>query len=365
MRRDGDTEAHPDARRGRGALTNTSGRFESEARVAIDDGWGSLDAEPAPIRTTIAIDTTKTIIARNKSPDVPFDRSINPYRGCEHGCIYCFARPTHAFLGLSPGLDFESRLFVKPDAAKLLRQELAKPGYRPAVMALGTNTDPYQPIEREHRVTRSVLEVLAECNHPLAITTKSNLVVRDLDILAPMAKRGLAKVCVSVTTLDRGLARAMEPRAPTPTRRLEAIAALSAAGVPTAISCSPMIPGLTDHEMEALLAAGARHGAAEAGCIPVRLPLEIEDLFKQWLASTVPDRAKRVISLVKAMRGGKVYDSTWGKRMSGEGPMADLLRRRFDIACARLGLNRRHHEFDLTHFRRPLIGRDDRQLSLL
>jgi DNA repair photolyase len=365
MPQDGKTEAHPEARRGRGAVTNTSGRFEPEARVAFDDGWGSLDAEPAPLRTTITVDTTRTIIARNKSPDIPFDRSINPYRGCEHGCIYCFARPTHAFLGLSPGLDFESRLFVKPDAAKLLRQELAKPGYRPAVMALGTNTDPYQPIEREHRVTRSILEVLAECDHPVGIVTKSNLVTRDLDILGPMGKRGLAKVCVSVTTLDRHLARAMEPRAPTPTRRLEAIAALAEAGVPAAISCSPMIPGLTDHELEALLAAGARHGATEAGCIPVRLPLEIEDLFKEWLAANVPDRAKRVMSLVRQMRGGKAYDSTWGKRMTGEGPVAALLRRRFDLACARLGLNRRTYEFNLTLFRRPAPPEDQRQLKLL
>jgi len=365
MIKHGGTEAHPDARRGRGSVSNASGRFESERRVAIDDGWGSLDAEPSPLRTTVTVDTTRHIIARNKSPDIPFDRSINPYRGCEHGCIYCFARPTHAYLGLSPGLDFESKLFVKPDAAALLRKELARPGYKVDVMAMGTNTDPYQPIEREHRITRQVLEVLLECGHPVSIVTKSNLVVRDLDILAPMAKLGLARVAVSVTTLDRTLARAMEPRAPTPARRLEAIAELAAAGVPTAIMAAPMIPSLSDHEMEALLAAGARHGATEAAYTLLRLPLEIEGLFVEWLNANVPDRAKRVISLVKATRKGKAYDSTWGQRTVGTGPIAELLARRFKLTCDRLGLNRRDWSYDFSHFRQPIREKDERQLRLL
>ena len=356
---------HPDGRRGRGAVTNTSGRYESEARVAIDDGWGGADEEPAPLRTTVGIDTSRSIITRNQSPDIPFDRSINPYRGCEHGCIYCFARPTHAYLGLSPGLDFESKLFIKPEAAALLRKELARPGYKVDVMAIGTNTDPYQPIEREHRIMRQVLEVLMECGHPVAIVTKSNLVLRDLDILAPMAKLGLARVAVSVTTLDRALARAMEPRAPTPMRRLEAIAALAEAGVPTAIMTAPMIPSLTDHEMEALLAAGARYGATEASYTVVRLPLEIEGLFVEWLNTNVPDRAKRVMSLIKSMRKGKAYDSTWGQRTVGTGPLAELIARRFKLTCARLGLNRRDWSFDFSRFRPPILEKDQRQLRLL
>jgi len=365
MVKDGGTTTHPDARRGRGAVSNSSGRYEPEARVALDDGWGSLDAEPPVLRTTVTRDSTKAIITRNTSPDIGFDRSINPYRGCEHGCIYCFARPTHAYLGLSPGLDFESRLFAKPEAASLLKRELSKPGYKPAPIALGTNTDPYQPIERDWGITRQILEVLSDCGHPTTIVTKSNLVLRDLDILTPMAKRGLAKVAISVTTLDRGLARAMEPRAPTPARRLEAIATLAAAGVPTAIMTAPMIPGLSDHELEALLAAGQRHGATAAGYTLVRLPLEIEGLFAEWLATNVPDRAKRVMNLMKSMRGGKAYDSTWHQRTVGQGPLAQLLARRFKLTCQRLGLNERDLKLDVSQFKPPYVQKDERQLSLL
>ena len=365
MREDGKAVPHPDARRGRGAVSNASGRFEREARVEIDDGWGNLDAEPPPIRTEVSVDSTRGIIARNNSPDVSFEQSINPYRGCEHGCIYCFARPTHAFLGLSPGLDFETRILIKPDAARLLRQELGRRGYKPSFIALGSNTDPYQPVERQYRITRSILEVLAECGHPCSILTKSNLVLRDLDILVPMARRRLVQVALSVTTLDRALARAMEPRAPTPSRRLEAIAALAEAGVPAGVMTAPMIPGLNDHELEALLAAAARHGASQAGYTSIRLPLEIHQLFEEWLASNRPDRAKRVMSLVRGMRKGKAYDSSWGQRTVGTGPLADVLARRFELACARLGLNQREFVFDFTQFAPPVVEKDDRQLRLL
>ncbi len=338
--------------KGRGAVTNRAGRFEPHSRHAVDDGW-ERDEVPARIATVVTVDKTQSIIARNDSPDVPFDRSINPYRGCEHGCIYCFARPTHAFLGLSPGLDFETRLFCKPDAARLLEKELRRPRYRCDVMALGTNTDPYQPIEREHRITRSILEVLAAYDHPVAIVTKSALVLRDLDILAPRAARGLAQVCVSVTTLDRDLARRLEPRAPTPERRLEAIRALSEAGVPTGVMAAPMIPGLNDSELEAILARGREAGAGLAGYILLRLPLEIGDLFREWLDAHAPLRAKHVLSLVRETRGGKTYDSTFGKRMRGTGSYAELLGRRYRLACSRLGLNERDYRLDTGRFRPP------------
>jgi DNA repair photolyase len=355
--------------KGRGAVSNRSGRYEREERVAVDDGWGGVPAEgedeaessPGP-RTTVAIDTTRTIIARNDSPDIPFDRSINPYRGCEHGCIYCFARPTHTYLGLSPGLDFETKLLMKPDAAELLKRELRNPRYRCDVMAMGTNTDPYQPIEREHRITRQILEVLDQHNHPVSIVTKSALVMRDIDILGSMAKRGLAAVALSVTTLDRDLARTMEPRASTPPRRLAAIAALSAAGIPTSVMVAPIIPALNDMEIERILAASAAAGAKSAAYVLLRLPLEIKDLFEEWLQANVPDRAKRVLDLVRQTRDGKLYDAQFGKRMTGSGPVAQLVRQRFKLAIKKLGLNQRTWNLDVTKFRVP-PGPGD-QLSL-
>ncbi len=355
--------------KGRGAVSNRAGRHERHGREAIDDGWRHDDGEEdaaleAPgLRTELFRDTSRTIIARNESPDVPFDRSINPYRGCEHGCVYCFARPTHAWLGLSPGLDFESRIFYKPEAAKLLDKELRRPAYRCRVMAMGTNTDPYQPVERTLRITRGILEVLAEFNHPVGIVTKSALVLRDLDILGPMAEKGLAQVCVSVTTLDRRLARALEPRAATPPRRLETIRALSEAGVPTGVMAAPMIPALNDDELEDILAAARRAGAGLAAYILLRLPLEITGLFEEWLAAHAPDRARRVMSLVRGTRGGKSYDSTFGQRMKGTGAYAKMLRRRFEIASRRLGFDAgERFRLDETQVRPPI--EQDGQLAL-
>ena len=347
-------------RKGRGAVSNRTGRFEPHAYETVDDGW--LVEDLPPLRTTVTRDASKSIIARNTSPDVPFDRSINPYRGCEHGCIYCFARPTHAFLGLSPGLDFESRLFYKPDAARLLEEALYEPGYECRVMAMGTNTDPYQPIEREYRITRSILEVLSDCDHPVGIVTKSALVVRDIDILAPMASRGLAQVCVSVTTLDRRLARLLEPRAPTPGRRIETIGRLADAGIPTGVMAAPTIPGLTDHEMEAILVAARRAGASSASYILLRLPLEIADLFTEWLQTHRPDRASRVLGLMRQAHGGKVYESAYGRRMRGRGPYAEMLAKRFEAACTRLGLAGERPKLGTGKFKRPLRRGD--QLAL-
>ncbi|MDR3513426.1 MAG: PA0069 family radical SAM protein [Caulobacteraceae bacterium] len=339
--------------RGRGAKSNQTGRFESASRQDFDDGWTDDDAAPAQVDTTLTAEKARVILTRNDSPDIGFDRSINPYRGCEHGCIYCYARPSHAYMGLSPGLDFETRLFFKPEAAQLLERELSKPGYRPARVQLGANTDPYQPVERRLRITRGVLEVLSRFNHPLGITTKSVLVTRDIDILAPMAAANLVVVAVSVTTLDRRLARAMEPRASTPERRIEAIRQLSAAGVPVIVGASPMIPGLNDHEMEAILERAAEAGAANAYYTALRLPLEIKDLFREWLAAEQPDRAARVMSLVRQMRGGKDYDPQWGKRMRGEGPIAELMSRRFRLARRRFGLEREIGPLNLEAFRPP------------
>jgi DNA repair photolyase len=352
-------------RKGRGAVGNASGRFESEVRVAFDDGWGSLDEEPLPLDTTYTRDSARSIIARNDSPDIPFDRSINPYRGCEHGCIYCFARPTHAYLGLSPGLDFESRIFVKEDAAALLRAELSKPGYSCDIIALGANTDPYQPIDRKLEITRRILEVLREFRHPVGIVTKSALVQRDIDILAEMARDRLAVVSVSLTTLDRALARKMEPRAATPERRLETIAALSSAGIPVNVMTAPMIPALNDMEMERLLEAAAERGAKGAGYTLLRVPLEIKGLIEDWLATHAPNKAKHVMSLLRDTHGGKPYDSEWGKRMRGTGPYAEMLRIRFERACHRLKLNERRGlwRLDTTLFRPP--PRPGDQLSLL
>jgi DNA repair photolyase len=352
--------------KGRGAVSNRTGRFEAHATVRIDDGWLLRDPDeddaPRP-RTTLAVDAARSVIARNDSPDVPFDRSVNPYRGCEHGCVYCFARPTHAYLGLSPGLDFETRLYWKPDAPALLERELRRPGYAPDILALGANTDPYQPVERETGLTRRILEVLRDFRHPVGVVTKSALVLRDLDILAEMARDGLASVAVSVTTLDRDLARAMEPRASTPARRIGAIRALSEAGVPTAVLASPMIPGLNDHELEAILEAAAEAGAKSANTILLRLPLEIADLFREWLEAHVPDRAARVLSLVRQSRGGALYRSAFGERMRGTGPYADLLAGRLALAQRRLGFDRRRWDLRTDLFRPP--PRPGDQLALL
>jgi DNA repair photolyase len=322
--------------RGRGAKTNASGRYESQTREAFDDGWTEEDPQPAQVQTTLQAERAKTILTRNDSPDIGFDRSINPYRGCEHGCIYCYARPAHAYMGLSPGIDFETRLFFKPDAAQLLEKELSKPGYKVAPVHIGGNTDPYQPAERKLQITRAVLEVLERFGHPATVITKSALIVRDADILARMAARDLVRVAISITSLDRKLARSMEPRAATPERRFWAVKQLKAAGVPVGVSFAPCIPGLNDHEMEAVLQRAAEAGADGAGYITLRLPLEIKDLFREWLEADYPDRARKVMSLVRQMRGGKDYDPQWGARMTGHGPVADLMRTRFRRASKAL-----------------------------
>jgi DNA repair photolyase len=346
---------------GRGAVSNASGRYEKQARVLIDDGWSG---EPEPsLKTEVLRDSSRTIITRNTSPDISFSQSINPYKGCEHGCIYCFARPTHAYLGFSPGADFESKIFAKPNAAELLRKELSAPNYVPKVIAIGTNTDPYQPIERRLKVMRSILEVLWEFKHPVGIVTKSALILRDLDILAPMAQAGLAKAALSVTTLDRKLAREMEPRASTPPKRLEAIKRLNAAGVRTGVMFAPIIPALNDEEMEHVLEAAKEAGARSAGYVLLRLPLEIKDLFREWLEANEPGRAKHVMSLIRSMRGGKDYDSQWHTRMKGTGPYAEMIARRFHLAVKRLGFNGDSRPLDLGQFKRPVqVGQ---QLELL
>ncbi len=325
--------------RGRGALTNRAGRYEKQRVEPLEeppDPW--CDEEPPPLRTTVTPEATRSIISTNDSPDVPFDQSINPYRGCEHGCVYCFARPTHAYVGLSPGLDFETRLFAKPDAARLLAAELSKPGYRPRSIMLGANTDPYQPIERGRRITRGILEVLSEFRHPVAIATKSALVTRDLDILEPMARRRLVGVGLSITSLDPQLARVMEPRASTPSRRLTAVRALSEAGVPVAVMTAPLIPFINDHELEHILEAAAAAGASGANYVLLRLPLELKELFGEWLEAHFPDRAARVIGRMRDCRNGQLYVSDWGTRMKGSGEYSKLLAQRFALACRRLGL---------------------------
>ena len=334
-----------DRRRGRGVMSNVGGRFEAERRENIDDGWDVLATLEA-LKTSAHVEKPRSIITRNDSPDISFDRSINPYRGCEHGCVYCFARPTHAYLGLSPGLDFESRLFAKPEAARLLATELRKPGYNCRPIAMGTNTDPYQPLEKSMGITRDVIKVLAAFEHPLTIVTKSALVARDIDILAPMAEKRLVQVMLSVTTLDRSLARKMEPRAATPQKRLDAVSALAAAGIPTGVMFAPVIPGLTDHEMEGVLEAGHNAGASMAGYVLLRLPYEIKDIFQEWLAERVPDRAARVMSHIRATRGGKDNDAHFGSRMVGQGPYAELITNRFRVATHRLGLNQKRIPLD-------------------
>ena len=359
---DGDDTAVPleaafaaERRRGRGAQSNHTGRFEAERREAFDDGWDGL-ADLDVFKTEVRDEPARTIITRNDSPDISFDRSINPYRGCEHGCVYCYARPTHCYLGHSAGLDFETKLYAKPDAAKLLERELSNPRYVPETIALGTNTDPYQPIEQERRLTRSVLEVLERTQHPVGIVTKSALVVRDIDILERMAKRGLAKVALSVTTLDRRIARAMEPRATTPAKRLEALRRLTEAGIPTAVLVAPIVPGLADSETDAILAAAHDAGVREAGYVLLRLPLEIKDLFREWLRSEFPDRTDRVLHLMQSMHGGRDYDSTFGLRQRGRGPYADQIAQRFRLACRRLGLNKDRKSLRRDLFTRPVLA---------
>jgi len=351
-----------DRRRGRGAGVNPSGRYEPISRHVFDDGWETLEELP-PFKTEVQVEKLRTIITRNDSPDISFDRSINPYRGCEHGCVYCFARPTHAYMGLSPGLDFEAKLFAKPDAARLLERELGRQGYQPKTIAIGTNTDPYQPIEKQWRIMREILEVLEAYDHPVGIVTKSALVTRDTDILGRMAEKGLAKVALSVTTLDRRLARTMEPRAATPTRRLEALKTLSAAGIPVSVMAGPVIPGLNDSEIERILDAGHAAGAREAGYVILRLPLEVSPIFKDWLLRHYPDRFRHVMTLIRSMRGGKDYDPEWGKRMRGSGPYAWQIGRRFEIAAKRLGLNLERRSLRTDLFKAP--GGPGEQLMLL
>ncbi len=331
----------PERRRGRGATINPTGRYEPGERLWVDDGWGTCRDLPA-LKTCVVEEHPKTIIAKNTSPDIAFDRSINPYRGCEHGCTYCFARPTHAFLGHSPGLDFETKLYAKPSAPELLQKEISGKNYVPQPIAFGTNTDPYQPIEKHYRIMRQLLEILARANHPLSIVTKSAMIIRDLDLLAPMAEKGLIKVALSVTSLDPKLSRAMEPRAATPSRRLDAIKALSEAGVPTGAMVAPVIPALNDMEIERILERVVAHGGQSAGYILLRLPLEVRDIFRQWLLDNYPDKARRIMSLVRQMRQGKDYDAAWGRRMRGTGPYAWLIGRRFCQACKRHGLNAAH-----------------------
>ena len=356
-----DGAAPPKALRGRGAVTNKTGRFEKEARAAVDDGWGSL-GEIEALRTEVHTERPRAMITRNESPDISFDRSINPYRGCEHGCVYCFARPTHAYMGLSPGLDFETKLFVKDGAAQLLQRELSAPGYQPRTIAIGTNTDPYQPIERTYRTMRSILEVLSAANHPVGIVTKSALVQRDIDILGPMAERGLAKVALSVTTLDPALARKMEPRAASPEKRLETIERLAEAGIPVGVMVAPVIPAINDEEIETILTRAHARGAREAGYIALRLPHEARELFAEWLMQHFPGKARHVLSLVRDMREGKLYDATFGKRMSGTGPYAWMIGRRFEIAVEKIGFAKTRTRLRIDLFRPP--AGQGQQLSL-
>jgi DNA repair photolyase len=357
------------ARRGRGATLNPRVRFEAQGTSAFDDGWATLEAfeELPKLATTLTRDASRSVIAWNTSPDIGFDRAVNPYRGCEHGCIYCYARPTHAYLGLSPGLDFETKLIYKPDVAELLEKELRKPGYAPRTMALGSNTDPYQPVERTLKLTRSVLEVLDRFNHPVGIVTKSAGVLRDLDILSSMAQRRLVRVHISVTTLDDRLARTMEPRAATPRRRLQAIEELTRAGVPVGVLAAPMIPGLNDAEMEHILEASARAGARHAAYVLLRLPHELRQMFEDWLNTHLPDRARHVLSLIRETRSGALSDARFHHRFSGQGVYADLLLRRFTRAARQWGLDEMRESLDSSRFAVPQSTRGvaaEAQLSL-
>jgi DNA repair photolyase len=341
--------------RGRGATFSPGNRYSAISHESLDDGWGILDAPLVPLRTTLTLDTSRTVIAYNDSPDVGFDRSINPYRGCEHGCVYCFARPSHAWLGLSPGLDFESRLFYKPEAPEILKQELAARGYRPAPIAVGINTDAYQPVERKLGITRRILELLVECQHPFSIVTKSALIERDLDLLQAASAQQLVSVAFSITTLDRILARRLEPRAAAPQRRLAAMQALSSAGIPVSVLVAPLIPVLTDAELEKILDAAHAAGARAAGYVLLRLPHELKELFEAWLAAHEPRKAAHVMNRVRDMRGGKHYDSRFGVRMRGSGDYADLIAKRFDIAWRKLGFCD-FAPLDATQFRAPRCG---------
>jgi DNA repair photolyase len=338
-------------RKGRGAVISPDGRFDAWQREAAEDGWWNQE-DDAPA-TELIVDRAKSVITYNTSPDIPYDRSINPYRGCEHGCAYCFARPSHAYLGLSPGLDFETKIAWKADAAGCLRRELARPGYICRPVALGINTDAWQPVERRLHVTRGILEVLAETRHPVTIVTKSALILRDLDLLAAMARDKLVHVAVSITTLDAGLARAMEPRAASPQRRLQVIAALAAAGIPTAVMVAPLIPALSDHELEGILTVARDAGARAAGYILLRLPHEVKPLFRAWLDSDQPGRAEHVYSLMRQMHGGREYDSTFGSRQRGSGPLAEIIAQRFRVALRRLGLDAPSLALDTAAFRPP------------
>jgi DNA repair photolyase len=348
----------PPTPKGRGAKSNSSGRYEAFTRHDFDDGWSEPtdDDSPPQLKTELQVEKARKIITTNDSPDIGFNYSINPYRGCEHGCIYCFARPSHAYMGLSPGIDFETKLFFKPEAARLLEKELSNPRYTCERIQLGANTDPYQPIERKLMITREILKVLSRFRHPVTITTKSALVARDADILGPMGQANLAMVSISITTLDRKLARVMEPRASTPERRLQALKVLAEAGVPVMVGFAPVIPGLNDHEMEEVLERAAEMGARHAHYVAIRLPWEIKDLFREWLEAERPERAKRVMSLIRQMRGGRDYDPTWGKRGRGEGPVAAVISRRFKLAIARLGLDQPYGTLDVTQFRHTAAG---------
>ncbi|MGD8429098.1 MAG: PA0069 family radical SAM protein [Ectothiorhodospiraceae bacterium] len=349
--------------RGRGAVSNLEGRFQRWQREAVDDGWDNGDASPpSGPKTVVAADRARSVITYNRSPDIPFDRSINPYRGCEHGCIYCYARPTHSYLDLSPGLDFETRIFYKADAAKLLRAELGKSGYECAPIALGVNTDAYQPVERRLGVTRDILEVLLEHRHPVTLITKSGLIERDLDLIAALARENLTFVSVSVTTLEPELNRILEPRAAGPQRRLRIIERLSEAGIPVGVMVAPIIPAINDHEIEAILEAVAERGARSASFVTLRLPHEVEPLFSEWLQTHFPMRAEHVLSLVRQMHGGRQYDSRFGRRMRGSGEMANLIAHRFRVAARRHGLDRGLPGLDCSRFRVPPRSGD--QISL-
>jgi len=348
----------PVARKGRGAVSNLQGRYEVNGRERFDDGWEHDLDDAGAVRTVVTDEVAKTILSRNTSPDIPFSVSLNPYRGCEHGCIYCFARPTHSYLGLSPGLDFESRLFAKVNAPELLRRELAKPGYVPEHIAIGVNTDAYQPCERERGITRQVLEVLSECRHPAGLITKSSLIERDIDLLAPMAAKGLACAAITLTTLDAQIARTLEPRAAAPMRRLRTIRTLTDAGIPVSVSVAPIIPFVTEPEIERILEAARDAGAVGAHYTVLRLPNEVNPLFQEWLQAHFPERAARVMNRIRDMRGGKDYDSDFAKRMHGEGVWADLIRQRFEKAAQRLGMSELRGRFgrlDRTQFRKPLV----------
>jgi DNA repair photolyase len=353
--------------KGRGATFNPGNRFRRDTREAADDDWSTPEGndEPLPpLKTTVTIQRARTIIARNDSPDISFSQSINPYQGCEHGCVYCYARPTHAYLDLSPGLDFETKLFAKPNARELLLEELRKPGYVCSSIAMGTNTDPYQPVERDWKITRQILDVLSACDHPVSIVTKSSLVERDIDLLAPMAAKNLACVFVSITTLDRELARKLEPRAATPQRRLAAIKAVADAGIPVGVMTAPIIPQLTDKDLEAILDAAAASGARFAGWTMLRLPHEVKELFRDWLAQHYPLRAGHVMSMVRQIRGGRDNDAQFGSRMRGEGAFAQLIAQRFELACRRLGLNRERTTMDTSLFKPPQSSTEISQLPL-